>query len=45
MPVRINRMKQKLRDGQSVFDGLRCTPELTLVLSASGRWKPFCIKH
>jgi 4-hydroxy-2-oxoheptanedioate aldolase len=31
MPVRINRMKQKLREGQSVFGGLLRTPEPTLV--------------
>jgi len=45
MPVRINCMKQKLRDGQSVFGGLLRTPEPTLVLPASGRWKLFCIKR
>jgi hypothetical protein len=31
MPVRMNRMKQKLRQGQPVFGGLLRTPELTLV--------------
>jgi 4-hydroxy-2-oxoheptanedioate aldolase len=31
MPVRTNRMKQKLRDGQPVFGGLLRTPEPTLV--------------
>jgi 4-hydroxy-2-oxoheptanedioate aldolase len=31
MPVRVNRMKQKLRQGQSVFGGLLRTPEPTLV--------------
>ena len=31
MPVRMNRMKQKLRLGQSVFDGLLRTSEPTLV--------------
>ena len=31
MPVRMNRMKQKLRQGQSVFGGLLRTPEPTLV--------------
>ena len=31
MPVRINRMKQKLRAGHSVFGGLLRTPEPTLV--------------
>ena len=31
MPVRTNRMKQKLRAGESVFGGLLRTPEPTLV--------------
>ena len=31
MPVRVNRMKQKLRQGPSVFGGLLRTPEPTLV--------------
>jgi 4-hydroxy-2-oxoheptanedioate aldolase len=31
MPVRTNRMKQKLREGQSVFGGLLRTPEPSLV--------------
>ncbi|HEX2277506.1 MAG TPA: aldolase/citrate lyase family protein [Candidatus Tectomicrobia bacterium] len=31
MPVRINRMKQKLREGQPVFGGLLRTPEPSLV--------------
>jgi 4-hydroxy-2-oxoheptanedioate aldolase len=31
MPVRTNRMKQKLREGQSVFGGLLRTPEPTFV--------------
>jgi 4-hydroxy-2-oxoheptanedioate aldolase len=31
MPVRTNRLKQKLRQGQSVFGGLLRTPEPTLV--------------
>lgn len=31
MPVRTNRMKQKLREGHPVFGGLLPTPEPTLV--------------
>ncbi len=31
MPVRMNRMKQKLRQGQPVFGGLLRTPKPTLV--------------
>ena len=35
MPVRVNRMKQKLRHGKSVFGGLLRTPESTLVTGGS----------
>ena len=34
MPVRMNRLKQKLRQGQTVFGGLLRTPEPTLVEGA-----------
>jgi 2-keto-3-deoxy-L-rhamnonate aldolase RhmA len=45
MPVRMNRMKQKLRQGQPVFGGLLPTPEPTLAeVLVWEPWKRCCIK-